>query len=233
MLATARLTNVPPALGEALDLAAEQALRAGHIIQRLREFVGRGGEADRRLEALPKLIEDASALALIGAREIGLHVSFRIAAGLPLVLADRVQIQQVLVNLIRNAAQAMAERPVPAGESALPCDVTVAASMTAPGTVEISVTDTGPGLAPEVAERLFEPFVTTRTSGMGVGLSISRSIVEAHGGRLWAEPNPGGGTVFRFTLQAAQFNPSLSDEDSQRTSAEKDSQRTSSEEDSQ
>jgi two-component system sensor kinase FixL len=233
MLATARLTNVPPALGEALDLAAEQALRAGHIIQRLREFVGRGGEADRRLEALPKLIEDASALALIGAREIGLHVSFRIAAGLPLVLADRVQIQQVLVNLIRNAAQAMAERPVPAGESALPCDVTVAASMTAPGTVEISVTDTGPGLAPEVAERLFEPFVTTRTSGMGVGLSISRSIVEAHGGRLWAEPNPGGGTVFRFTLQAAQFNPPLSEEDSHGTSSEEDSQRTPSEEDSQ
>jgi two-component system sensor kinase FixL len=87
--------------------------------------------------------------------------------------------------------------------------------LTAPGTVEISVSDTGPGLAPEVAERLFEPFVTTRTSGMGVGLSISRSIVEAHGGRLWVEPNPGGGTIFRFTLQAARFNPPLSEESSQ------------------
>ncbi|WP_158258614.1 PAS domain S-box protein [Rhodopila globiformis] len=216
MLATAGLANTPPALAEAMDLAAEQALRAGHIIQRLREFVSRGGEpADRRLEALPKLIEDASALALIGAREMGLHVTFRIAPGLPLVLADRVQIQQVLVNLIRNAAQAMAERPADSAGPAPRRDVTVSAVPAdpgatpgaEPGTVEISVADTGPGLAPEVADRLFEPFVTTRSGGMGVGLSISRSIVEAHGGRLWAEPNPGGGTIFRFTLHTAQFNP--------------------------
>jgi two-component system sensor kinase FixL len=182
-----------PVLRDALGKAADQAMRAGHIIRRLREFVARG-ESDRRIESLPKLVEDASTLALMGARENGIAVSFRLDPKADLVLADRIQIQQVLVNLIRNAIEVMIESP---GERRL--EITTVAN---PHNVtEISVGDTGSGLAPEVAAHLFQPFVTTKRKGMGLGLSICRTIVEAHGGRIWVENRPGGGTVFRFTLR--------------------------------
>jgi two-component system sensor kinase FixL len=184
-----------PILREALGKAADQALRAGHIIRRLREFVARG-EGERRIEDLPKLIDDASTLALVGVRETGIAVSFRLDPKAQLVLADRIQIQQVLVNLIRNAMEIMLET---ANERRL--EVTTVAI---PGDlVEVSVADTGAGLAPEVAQNLFQPFVTTKQQGMGLGLSICRTIVEAHGGSILAESRPGGGTIFRFTLRAA------------------------------
>ena len=112
------------------------------------------------------------------------------------MLADRVQVQQVVLNLMRNAIEAMAEAQSPRRE--LP----ITTSPGEAGMVEISIADTGPGIAPEIAEKLFQPFVTTKRQGMGVGLSISRTIVEAHGGKLWVEPNPGGGAVFRLTLRA-------------------------------
>lgn len=186
-----------PLLRDALGKAADQALRAGHIIRRLREFVSRG-ESDRRIESLAKLIEDASTLALIGAREAGITASFRLDPKADLVLADRIQIQQVLVNLIRNAMESMIET---AKERRL--DIATAAG--AGDVVEVSVADTGPGLAPEVASHLFQPFVTTKRKGMGLGLSICRTIIEAHGGKIWVEDRPGGGTVFRFTLRAAEI----------------------------
>ncbi|HZX84083.1 MAG TPA: PAS domain S-box protein [Reyranella sp.] len=186
-----------PMLRDALGKAADQALRAGHIIRRLREFVSRG-ESDRRIENLAKLIEDASTLALVGAREGGITVSFRLDPKADLVLADRIQIQQVLVNLIRNAMESMIETTE---ERRLE----IASAAGAGDVVEVSVADTGPGLAPEVASHLFQPFVTTKRKGMGLGLSICRTIVEAHGGKIWVEDRPGGGTVFRFTLRAAEF----------------------------
>ena len=108
---------------------------------------------------------------------------------------------------MRNALEAMGDGEAPAGGGGAPRrrrELVVSAAPAGPDTVEIAVADTGPGLAPEAAGRLFEPFVSTKPGGMGVGLSICRTIVEAHGGRLWAEPNPGGGTVFRFTLPAAR-----------------------------
>jgi two-component system sensor kinase FixL len=184
-------------LGDALGKAADQALRAGSIIRRLREFVARG-ESERRIENLPKLIEDASTLALIGARESGIEVSFRLDPAVDLVLADRIQIQQVVVNLIRNAIDDMTEHPVNVRR------IDIAAITQPDNMVEVSVADTGGGIAPEIAGQLFQPFVTTKRKGMGLGLSICRTIIEAHGGKIWVEAGPGGGTAFRFTLRAAR-----------------------------
>jgi two-component system sensor kinase FixL len=182
-----------PIIRGAIDSAAEQSLRAGQIIKRLREFVARG-ESDPQAENLVKLIEEASALALVGAKESGTQVSFAFDSAPEFVLVDRIQIQQVILNLMRNAMEAMQE--------VQKREMEVSTRWIDPETVEISVADTGPGIAPEIADKLFQPFMTTKTQGMGVGLSISRTIVEAHGGRLWAEPNPNGGTVFRLTLKS-------------------------------
>ena len=175
----------------ALDKAADQAVRAGQIIRRLRDFVSRG-ETERRAESIGKLVEEASALALVGVKDRGIRVQFQFDPSVDLVLADRVQIQQVLLNLIRNAMDAM--------ETSEVRDLTIAIAPTDKNFVRISVTDSGSGVAPEVAKQLFQPFVTTKRHGMGVGLSISRTIVEAHGGQIWVEQNPLGGTIFRFTL---------------------------------
>ena len=176
---------------DAMEKAAEQALRAGQIIRRLRDFVARG-ESERRIESVKKLIEEASALALVGAKEHGVRVQFQIDPAHDLVLVDKVQIQQVLLNLIRNAIEAMEQSPRRELLIATPAEMA--------RLVEVFVADTGPGIAPEIAEQLFQPFVTTKRYGMGVGLSISRSIVESHGGQIVVEPNKGGGTVFRFTM---------------------------------
>jgi two-component system sensor kinase FixL len=184
-----------PVMRDALGKAADQALRAGNIIRRLREFVARG-ESERRIENLAKLIEDASTLALIGARENGIAVTFRLDPKADFVLADRIQIQQVLVNLIRNAIEIMVE-------TVTDRRLEIASAAISPEFVEVSVADSGAGLMPEVARHLFQPFVTTKRKGMGLGLSICRTIVEAHSGKIWVENRPGGGTIFRFTLRTA------------------------------
>lgn len=180
-------------LTEALEKASEQTLRAGEIIRRLRDFVSRG-ETERRLESLPKLIEEAGALALVGAKEHGVRVEFDLDPAVNLVLADRVQIQQVVLNLIRNAIDAMEHTPRR--------ELRVAVRPVEDDLVQITVADTGAGISPDIADQLFQPFITTKRHGMGVGLSISRTIIEAHGGRIWAEPTPGGGASFHFTLRS-------------------------------
>jgi two-component system sensor kinase FixL len=179
----------------AVSSAAEQALRAGEIIRRLRTFVSKG-ESERRIENLPQLLEEAGALAMTGAKELGVRLRFNLSPRMELVLADKVQIQQVALNLMRNAIDAM--------EGSARRELTVSTHPADDDMVEVRVTDTGPGLDPSVAEQLFQPFVTTKAQGMGVGLSISRTIVEAHGGRIWADANPGGGTRFHFTLRAVR-----------------------------
>lgn len=178
---------------DAMDKAAEQAIRAGQIIRRLRDFVARG-ESERRVEDVKKLIEEASALALVGAKDKGVRVNFDFDRRCDFVLADKVQVQQVLLNLMRNAVEAM--------ESAEKRELTVSTSPTRDNFVAISVADTGSGIAPEIGNQLFQPFITTKRQGMGVGLSISRTIVEAHGGTIAPRPNPDGGTIFSFTLPA-------------------------------
>jgi two-component system sensor kinase FixL len=182
-----------PTVADAVERAMEQALRAGEIIRRLRDFVSRG-ESMRELEDLPKLIEEASALALVGVKEMGIRVTFALDPDARSVFVDKIQIQQVLLNLIRNAVEAM--------QDSVERDLVLATRPVGGDMIELSVADTGPGIAPQIAAQLFQPFITTKARGMGVGLSISRTIVEAHGGRLWADANSGGGTIFHLTLKA-------------------------------
>jgi two-component system, LuxR family, sensor kinase FixL len=178
---------------EALDDAAKQAVRAGQIVRRLRDFISRG-DSETRIESLRALIIEANALALIGIKELGIDVRVTIDPRVDKVLVDRVQVQQVLVNLIRNAIEALAHSDNR--------HLSIAAVPHGDDMVQISVIDSGPGLDAEVASRLFEPFVSTKVDGMGVGLSICQSIVEAHGGRIWLDLPKGGGTAFCFTLLA-------------------------------
>ncbi|MBV9347863.1 MAG: PAS domain S-box protein [Pseudolabrys sp.] len=178
-------------LRDALGKASEQAIRAGQIIRRLREFVSRG-ESERRVENVIKLVEEASALALVGVKDADVRVRLELDPAADHVMADKVQIQQVLVNLMRNAIEAMADSPQRI--------LTVASAGSDNNMVVIRVADTGTGISAEHAERLFNPFFTTKPHGMGVGLSICRTIIESHGGRIGMEPNAGGGTIFWFTL---------------------------------
>jgi two-component system, LuxR family, sensor kinase FixL len=186
-----RDSAAPERISAVIDNSLAQVTRATQIIQRLRDFVRRG-ETEQRAEDISHIIVEASGLALIGAKERGVKVQLRAVPQLPQVLIDKVQIQQVVVNLMRNAIEAM--------EGSERRELTISAAMAGEDAIGISVVDTGPGIAPEIADRLFQPFITTKAHGMGVGLSICRSIVEAHGGKLQAEPNPGGGTVFSFTV---------------------------------
>jgi two-component system, LuxR family, sensor kinase FixL len=133
-------------------------------------------------------------LALVGVKDQGIHVRFQLSQSNDLVLVDKVQTQQVLLNLIRNAVEAMHDSPRR--------ELLISTIPAEDGMLLVGVADTGSGISPEVSDQLFRPFVTTKRQGMGVGLSISRTIIESHGGRIWIEPNPGGGTVFRFTVRA-------------------------------
>jgi two-component system, LuxR family, sensor kinase FixL len=178
---------------EAINKAAEQALRAGEIIRRLRDFVARG-ETERRIESLNKLLEEASALALVGTRDRGVRVTYVFDPAVELVLVDKVQIQQVVLNLVRNAIESM--------EQSDRRDLTIATECDRNRMAAVKISDTGTGISPDIASQLFQPFITTKPHGLGVGLSVSRTIVESHGGLITVEPNPQGGTTFRFTIRA-------------------------------
>jgi two-component system sensor kinase FixL len=193
----------PERLDDLMRRAVTQSERAGDVIQRLRQFA-RKGETDRRAENLNALVEEALAIALLGARQSGVHVTLDLDRNMTPILVDGVQLQQVVLNLVRNAIEAMQEVE--------PRELQIVTRLTGSG-AEITVADTGPGIAPEVAERLFQPFATTKKAGMGLGLSISREIVEAHDGELTAAPRPAGGTVFRVRLP---ISPKGDDEDAGR-----------------
>lgn len=176
---------------EALDETAKEAIRAGQIVARLRQFISQG-ETERRPESLSRLIGEANALALVGSREHGIEVQIQLDQGADMIFVDRVQIQQVLINLIRNAIDAML--------ASVSKSLTIRSEAAPDDLVTITIEDTGSGISESVAEQLFQPFVSTKEAGMGIGLSICRDIVEAHGGHIWFEPRPDGGTIFHFTL---------------------------------
>ncbi|MBB5987918.1 PAS domain S-box protein [Sphingobium lignivorans] len=182
-------------IDEVLEETAKEALRAGHIVRRLRDFIARG-EVEKTIEKLPALINEASVLGLMGTREMSIEPVFDLDPYASPVLVDKVQIQQVLINLIRNACEAMRESE----ERQL---IVTSRADEQPGFVRVIVADSGPGVAPDVARQLFRAFVSTKEDGMGLGLSISRTIVEANGGRIWMQPREGGGTEFHFTLMRA------------------------------
>jgi two-component system sensor kinase FixL len=182
-------------LREALDEAAQQSVRAGQIVRRLRDFITYG-QTERKVEQLPRLVAEANALGLVGSREHGIEVDVELDPAAQGVLVDRIQIQQVLLNLIRNAIEAMLDSRVK--------QLTISTALQEDGDVQVSVADTGKGISPAVAEQLFQPFVTSKQDGMGIGLSICRTIIEAHGGRIWFEPSTVGGTVFHFTIPSAE-----------------------------
>ncbi len=198
LLTAQRLLEMPrelrPASVEAtLESAAQQIMRAAGIVRQLREFIMRG-EPERAFANLHDLIREASQATTTNMSEANVKLSLQLGANADRVFVDGVQIKQVLVNLISNAIEAMkasAER-----------ELTISTSLIH-DTIRIDVVDTGVGFSEIVKENLFEPFATSKAGGMGIGLSISRSIVEAHDGKIWAESNPGGGAVFSFVLPLA------------------------------
>jgi two-component system, LuxR family, sensor kinase FixL len=179
---------------EALRDTAEQALRAGEIVRRMRDFLSHG-ESEHRIESLSKIMTEANALALVGSREHDIEVQISLDPEAESVFVDRIQIQQVLVNLIRNAIEAMLDSPV----RSLTISTSAEEDM-----ITVAIEDSGSGISDELAPQLFQPFVTSKEAGMGIGLSICRTIIEAHGGRIWFEPAAEGGTIFQFTLPKAE-----------------------------
>jgi two-component system sensor kinase FixL len=157
----------------------------------MRDFMSHG-ETEHKVEHLPRLITEANALALVGSREHGIEVQVSLDPQVDQVFVDRIQIQQVLVNLIRNAIEAMTTSEVRS--------LVISSGAGPNGSVTVSIEDTGSGINDELAPQLFQPFVTSKETGMGIGLSICRTIIEAHGGRIWFESRPEGGTNFSFTL---------------------------------
>ncbi|MET3826220.1 signal transduction histidine kinase [Sphingomonas sp. PvP055] len=184
---------------EALAEAASEALRAGKIVRRLRDFVARG-ELDKTVEAVGDIVEDACALGMVRATTAAVRVERAIDPATGSVLVDRVQIQQVLINLMRNAVEA-----IPADSGGV---VRVTARRQG-DFAQVTVSDSGGGLNPAIVANMFGAFASTKRDGMGLGLSICRTIIEAHGGRIWAESRPVG-TAFHFTVPLA--NPETRDD---------------------
>jgi two-component system, LuxR family, sensor kinase FixL len=184
----------------ALERIEDQAKRTSEIVQRIRDFVTKR-DVQMRPEDLSHVIDEAVARTRSSLRADPPTLTVQVDPTEPHAEIDRVQVQQVLFNLLRNGIEAMQDQPRR--------ELMVATKKAQGGMVEISVADTGPGLPDEVRERLFQPFVTTKPNGMGVGLSVCQGIVQLHGGRLWADDNIGGGTVFRFTVRSAGAQPPI------------------------
>jgi two-component system sensor kinase FixL len=183
-------------LRKCLEAISVQSLRAGEIVRRMRSFV-RPGVTQRANADANRLIREVLSLLDNLIRHNHVKTALELADDPLLVFVDAIQIQQVLVNLIRNAVEALALVPADARR------ILIRSERSGTG-IRISIIDTGHGIDPKVATRLFDPFQTTKSSGLGLGLTISRTLVEAHNGRIGAQPNPEGGTVFWMVLPAAE-----------------------------
>lgn len=181
-------------VSEFIDKAAAQTTRAGQIIRQLRDFVEKR-ETAREPANINLVIQEAVSLAAVNSADPNVTVITELEPNLPPVLIDKVQVQQVIVNLVRNGVEAM--------QAVAHRRMTITTGQAPEEGVNVTVADSGPGLSPEVAARLFHPFVTTKEKGMGIGLSICRSIIEAHGGRIWAGSSELGGAAFFILLPAS------------------------------
>jgi two-component system, LuxR family, sensor kinase FixL len=187
-------------LRTALERIEDQARRTSEIVQRIRDFVKKR-DVQMQVENLSHVIDEAVALMHSSLKGDGPTLTVQVDPAVPRAEIDKVQVQQVLFNLIRNGIEAMGDQPRR--------ELMVATKGARAGMVEISVADTGPGIPDDIRSRLFQPFVTTKPTGMGVGLSVCQGIVQLHGGRLWADDNIGGGTIFRFTVRGAGSIPAV------------------------
>ncbi len=197
----------PPALEEvrqALERIVKNGSRAGEVIDKIRAIIKKAPPRKDRLD-INEAVREVVELTRGEAVKNGVSVQTDLADGLPLIEGDRVQLQQVILNLIVNAVQAMS------GDSEGTRELLISTARSEPNDVVVAVQDSGPGLAPEVLARLFEPFYTTKPGGLGLGLSICRSIIEAHGGRLWVSENVPHGAIFHFTVPAGSEMPLTSD----------------------
>jgi PAS domain S-box-containing protein len=204
------LESSPPDLDQVREILGDirkDDQRATEVIRRLRALL-RKREVEHQPLDLNEVCSDVVLLVRVEARRRGVRVEFGSATNLPLVRGDRVHLQQVLLNLVFNGMEAMADV---SGEKR----VTVHAALNEKGFAEIAVSDTGPGVPPNRLPRLFDPFISTKKDGMGLGLSIARSLVQAHGGTIWAENNPRGGASFRFTLPTARERSNLESDSTQ------------------
>ena len=196
LVATGNLKGVRTAL----ERMEDQARRTSEIVERIRDFVKKR-DVRMHVEDLSHVIDEAVALMRSSLKDGGPTVTVQVDPAEPKAEIDKVQVQQVLFNLMRNGIEAMEDQPRR--------ELMVATKGAQAGMVEISVADTGPGIPDDIRSRLFRPFVTTKPTGMGVGLSVCQGIVQLHGGRLWADDNIGGGTVFRFTVRRAAGRPAV------------------------
>ena len=176
---------------EALDECAAQSVRAGQIVRRLRDYISRG-EIDRKPESLNQLVSEANVLAMIGAGTRGIEIEVQLDPTSDKVLVDRIQIQQVILNLVRNALEAMDDSPVRR--------VQISSRREKGGSIRVTIADSGPGLDPALGDQMFQPFNSIKSQGMGLGLSICHTIIRGHAGRIWADASDFGGTAFHFTL---------------------------------
>ena len=190
--------DTPTPARESLAKVSAQAVRAGEVIRRMRQLAV-GGAGQRDPEDLNTIVREAMTLAAIGAKSLGIETSIIEAKPIPPVVCDRIQVQQVIINLVRNAIDAFDEAQESYDAALGPRRITIEMEADRRQAI-VSVRDNGPGVPADVAEHLFESFLTTKALGVGLGLPVSRMIIESHGGKLWFEPHAGGSAIFRFTL---------------------------------
>jgi signal transduction histidine kinase len=191
------LPSPPQQLGEMLERATEQAHRAGDIIRHIRDFVSKEGKNKEPFD-LDQIIWDIINFLKWEVQDSGVKIELRLGGQTRKVTADKIQIEQVLVNLVRNSLEAIGHTKLTGGR------VVIQTRLLPNNMIEVSVTDNGPGIDTTMTGNIFDQFQTSKESGMGIGLSLSRTIIEAHGGKLWLDKDHQNGALFRFELPVSE-----------------------------